>query len=99
MTDKVRDKVFGRGRLKQGARDALQSEASVSALHYVQRSPVFRNLIRRQDTAPVGVGIDDRAAANDAAGVKHGVAANVGLVGQQRAEFAQAGIKRLAIPS
>ena len=39
-------------------------------------------------------GINHRAAPDDAAGVQHGVAADVGVIAQQRAELAQAGVER-----
>ena len=42
-------------------------------------------------------GIDDRAAPDDAAGVQHGVAADIGIVAQQRTEFAQPGVERPAV--
>ena len=54
--------------------------------------------IRRQDAAPVGAGINDRAAPDDAAGVQDGIAADVRVIAQQRAELAQPGVPPLTPP-
>jgi hypothetical protein len=58
---------------------------------------VFRDHVRGQDAAPEDVRVNHRAASEDAAGVQHGVAAHFRAVAEQRAEFAQAGVKRLAV--
>src|ERR1017187_9553507 len=58
---------------------------------------VFGDHVRGQDAAPEDVRIDHRAAPEDAAGVQHGVAAGFRAVAHQRAELAQAGVKRHAV--
>src|SRR5271154_7183378 len=55
---------------------------------------VFGDHVRGQNAAPENVRVNHRAAPEDAAGVQHGVAAGFRAVAQQRAEFAQAGVKR-----
>ena len=58
---------------------------------------VFRDHVRGQNAAPEYVRINHRAAAEDAAGVQHGVAAGFRAVAQQRAEFAQAGVEGFSV--
>src|SRR5579862_6071311 len=58
---------------------------------------VLDDHVRGEDAAPVGVRIDDRAAADDAAGVEDGVAADVRVVAEERAEFSQPGVVRRAV--
>ena len=58
---------------------------------------VFRDHVRGQNTAPEYVRVNHRAAAEDAAGVQHGVAAGFRAVAQQRAELAQAGVEGRAV--
>src|SRR5579859_2889239 len=63
----------------------------------VNASLVLRNHVGGQDTAPEDVRVNYRATANDTAGIQHGVAADFHAVAEQSAEFAQAGVKWLAI--
>jgi len=58
---------------------------------------VFRDHVRGQNAAPENVRVNHRAAAEDAAGVQHGVAAGFRAVAQQRAELAQVGVEGRAV--
>jgi len=67
------------------------------ARDYFLRGLVLGNHIRRQDTPPVGVRVNHRAAANNAAWVKHGIAAHFGFIAQQSPKFAQSSIEPFAV--
>src|SRR2546426_4321241 len=58
---------------------------------------ILHDPVRRQDTPPVGVRVNNGAATDDAARVENGVAADVGVVAQQGAEFAQTGVEFFAV--
>jgi len=58
---------------------------------------VLGDVVRGQKTAPVHGRIDDGAAAEDAAGVQHAVAAHFRAVTDERAKLAQAGVQRFAL--
>jgi hypothetical protein len=61
------------------------------------RRLVFHNHVGWKDAAPVGGRINDGAAADDAARVEHGVAADFCTVAQQRAELPQARVEKFAV--
>src|SRR4051812_15262259 len=53
--------------------------------------------VRREDAAPVAAGINQRVATDDAAGVQDAVAADLGEIAEQGAEFAEAGVEGFAV--
>ena len=62
-----------------------------------QNGFVLHNHVCRKDAAPIRGWIDDRVAADDAAGIQNGIATDVRAVAQQSAEFPHAGVERHAV--
>src|SRR5882672_8086117 len=69
---------------------------------YISHGNLHRRLVLGhaaggEDATPVDARVDDRVATNDAAGVEHGIAADLAVIADERAELSQAGVDAPAV--